>query len=64
MKLKERPSFDYGAYIVEYREKKDGPLKLLRKRMTDLDQVLLEANRLKDAGNHDVLIRLHSCVTT
>lgn len=58
MKLKTQSTFDYGAYIVEYREEKDGPLKFLRKKITDLDVVLNEANRLKDAGNHDVLIKL------
>lgn len=58
MKIKEKTPFDYGAYIVEYREVKDGPLRFLRKKLTDLDAVLLEANKLKDAGNHDVLIKL------
>lgn len=60
MKTQTKETFDYGAYIVEFREDRDGPLSFLRKKITDLDEVLREANKLKDEGNHDVLIKLRN----
>lgn len=60
MKTKIKDSFDYGSYIVEYRKDRNGPLNFLKKTIHNLDDVLKEAAKLKDQGNHDVLIKLRN----
>lgn len=56
MKNKNKQKFDYGAYLIEYRNSMLGELRFLRKKINDVDSALVEANKLKDSGCHDVRI--------
>lgn len=57
MKTKPKTTFDYGRYLLEYREDKDSVLLFLKKTISDVDEALREADKLKDKGFHDVMIR-------
>lgn len=57
MKNDKKSAFDYGNFLIEYRPSRDGVLRFLRKKITDVDVALTEASKLKDSGNHDVLIK-------
>jgi hypothetical protein len=52
-------NFDYGDFVLEYRHEKGGQLFFLRKKVTDLEVALKEANSLKDRGFHDVLLKIN-----
>jgi hypothetical protein len=48
---------NYGDYIIEYRKIQYGTLYFLNKKINNVDQALLESNKLKDMGYHDVIIK-------
>jgi hypothetical protein len=50
-------TFDYGDFVLEYRQTQHGPLYFLEKRITDVEEAIKEANKLKDSGYSDVMIK-------
>jgi hypothetical protein len=51
--------FDYGDFLIEYRLEKNGILLFLKKKITDIEIAIKEANTLKDKGYYDVLIKMN-----
>lgn len=52
----------YGKYIVEYRKIKHGIMEILQKKIDDVDTAIVECNKLKDLGYHDVLIKKYEYI--
>lgn len=48
--------FNYGNFLIEYRMVSEGDLRFLKKNVKDVDTALKEADKLKNAGYHDVRI--------
>lgn len=57
---KNKDPFDYGNYVISYREDRDGELFFLKKTINDVDTALREAGKLNDAMRHDVLIKTNN----
>lgn len=55
--MKSSNKFDYGKFLIEYRDTSGSPLQFLRKKVMDVDQAIAEANKLKNNGYSDVTIR-------
>jgi len=53
-----KEKFDYGNFRIEYRHEKNSALIFLKKKIDDLDSALKEADKLKNLGYHDVMIKL------
>lgn len=64
MKKTQRDEFDYGNFIIEYREEKNGPLLFHKMKITDVDTALREAAILNDKIMHDVLIKVNVLKTS
>lgn len=52
--------FDYGQYRIEYRTVRNGELRFLKKKITDLQVALNESSKLKDLGYDDVIVRTNT----
>lgn len=57
---KKRDPFDYGNYIITYREDRESALIFLKKRLITVDEALREAAKLNDSLYHDVLIKTNN----
>ena len=57
MRKKIRQPFKYGNYILEYRECKDGLLKILKEKLETLDEAQNAKERLLLLGYIDITIR-------
>lgn len=57
MRKKIRQPFKYGAYLIEYREGKDGLLKILKEKLDTFDEAQLARERLLQGGYADPVIR-------
>lgn len=57
--MKNTKTFNYGAYIIEYRVNKEEPISFLKKKIDNIDTAMSEADSLKNKGYHDVLIRVN-----
>lgn len=55
--MKNTKKFDYGRFLIEYRNDSGGPLFFVKKKIDDIDVAMKEANMLKDRGYSDVMIR-------
>jgi len=49
--------FEFGKYIVEYREEKNGVLRFLKERLDNLDDAKQARERLLNNGFHDPVIK-------
>ncbi len=55
-----KKKFDYGGFLIEYRMIRNGELQFLKKKITDTEMALVEAEKLKNLGYHDVkIVRNH-----
>jgi hypothetical protein len=52
--------FDYGQYRIEYRTVRNGELRFLKKKITDLQAALNESSKLRDLGYDDVTVRTNT----
>jgi hypothetical protein len=52
--------FDYGQYRIEYRTVRDGELRFLKKKITDLQIAFKESSKLRDLGYDDVIVRTNT----
>lgn len=57
MRKKIRQPFKYGLYLIEYRESKDGLLKILKEKLDTLNEAQLAREKLLKAGFVDPIIR-------
>lgn len=57
MKKKIRQPFKYGAYLIEYREGKDGLLRILKEKLDTFEDAQLARERLLQNGYADPVIR-------
>ena len=57
MRKKIRQPFKYGVYLIEYREGRDGLLKILKEKLDTFDEAQLARERLLQAGCSDPIIR-------
>ena len=55
--MEKNKKFDYGNYLIEYRNDNGSPLRFLREKVMDIDTAMRKANKLKDSGYYDVTIR-------
>jgi hypothetical protein len=57
MRKKIRQPFKYGTYLIEYREGKDGLLKILKEKLDTFEDAQAARERLLQAGYADPIIR-------
>lgn len=57
MRKKIRQPFKYGAYLIEYREGKDGLLKILKEKLDTFNDAQNARERLIQSGYTDPIIR-------
>lgn len=57
---KNKDKFDYGKYVISYREDRDSELLFLKMKIDNVDDALKEAARLNDIMCHDVLIKTNN----
>jgi hypothetical protein len=57
MRKKIRQPFKYGVYLIEYREGKDGLLKILKEKLDTFEEAQTARERLLQAGFADPIIR-------
>jgi hypothetical protein len=57
MRKKIRQPFKYGLYLIEYREGKDGLLRILKEKLDTVEEAQLARERLIQAGYADPIIR-------
>ncbi len=61
MRKKIRQPFQYGNYLIEYRESKGGLLRILKEKLDSIEQAQEARERLLQAGYHDPVIRKVGC---
>jgi hypothetical protein len=57
MRKKVRQPFEYGSYLVEYRESKAGLLRILKEKLNTFEEAQTARERLIQEGFHDPTIR-------
>ena len=57
MRKKIRQPFKYGVYLLEYREGKDGLLRILKEKLDTFEEAQTARERLLQAGYDDPVIR-------
>ena len=57
MRKKIRQPFKYGAYLIEYREGKDGLLRILKEKLDTFEEAQAARERLLQSGHDDPIIR-------
>lgn len=57
MKKKIRQPFKYGIYLIEYREEKDGILKILKEKLDTFEEAQKSCDRLVEEGYFDPVIK-------
>lgn len=57
MKPTPKSSFDYGQFLIEYRTDRYGDLRILKEKTDDTDAAMKAAEKLKNKGYSDVMIR-------
>jgi hypothetical protein len=57
MRKKIRQPFKYGVYLIEYREGKDGLLKILKEKLDTVQEAQAAREKLLQAGYSDPVIR-------
>jgi hypothetical protein len=57
MRKKIRQPFVYGAYLIEYRDKPDGLLRMLKEKIDTFEEAQKQREKLLQAGYHDPIIR-------
>lgn len=57
MRKKIRQPFKYGAYLIEYREGKDGLLRILKEKLDTFEEAQAARERLLQTGYSDPTIR-------
>lgn len=57
MRKKIRQPFKYGVYLIEYREGKDGLLRILKEKLDTFEEAQAARDRLLQAGYADPVIR-------
>ena len=57
MRKKVRQPFEYGSYLVEYRDSKAGLLRILKEKLNTFEEAQTARERLIQEGFHDPIIR-------
>lgn len=57
MRKKIRQPFAYGNYLIEFREQKDGLLRILKEKLDTIEDAQVARERLIQAGFHEPTIR-------
>jgi hypothetical protein len=57
MRKKIRQPFEYGKFLIEFREQKNGLLRILKEKIDTLEDAQLARERLIQAGFHEPTIR-------
>ena len=57
MRKKIRQPFEYGKFLIEFREQKNGLLRILKEKIDTLEDAQIARERLIQAGFHEPTIR-------
>lgn len=57
MRKKIRQPFEYGNYLIEFRETKDGLLRILKEKLDTVEDAQVARERLLQAGFYEPIIR-------
>ena len=52
-----RKPFEYGKFVIEYRENKNSITKILKKKLVTFDEAVQEREKLLIAGNYEPVIK-------